>query len=86
MKVVKSYITVDSIIESLTDEDKAQVKCAYFSKVEYDDNEIEFTIVVDEEDGTDEEWDITECWYDPEDNYEDSEYFKYLADNYNDYM
>ena len=86
MKVVKSYITVDSIIESLTDEDKSQVKCAYFSKVEYNDNEIEFTIVVDEEDGTDEEWDITECGYDPEDNYEDSEYFKYLADNYEDYM
>ena len=86
MKAVKSYITVDSIIESLTDEDKAQVKCAYFSKVEYDDNEIEFTIVVDEEDGTDELCDIHENWYDPEDNYEDSEYFKYLTDNYNDYM
>lgn len=80
MKVIKSYITVDDVLDRLTDEDLAQVKCAYFSKVKYDDEEIEFTMVVDNEDGTDEECDIAECWYDPEDALVD-EYMDYLMNN-----
>ena len=91
MKVVKAWITVDDILDRLTDEDLAQVKCAYFNKVEYDDGEIEFTMVIDEENGDEEEWELDDNWFDI---YQDDEgmsddldgdltdeYVDYLADN-----
>ena len=83
MKVVKACITVDDILDRLTDEDLAQVKCAYFSKVEYDDGEIEFTMVVDEEDGDNEEWELDDDWFDiyQDDEGMSDEYVDYLADN-----
>ena len=64
MKVIKSYITVDDILNRLTDEDLAQVKCAYFNKVEYDDGSIDFTMVINEDDGDYEEWELDDNWLD----------------------
>lgn len=83
MKVVKACITVDDILDRLTDEDLAQVKCAYFNKVEYDDGEIEFTMVIDEEDGDNEEWELDDDWFDiyQDDEGMSDEYCDYLADN-----
>ena len=82
MKFIKSYITVDSIIDRLIDEDKDQVECAYFSDVQYNDDKIEYTIVIDEEDENDDYY-ILEKWYDPVDIYNDR-YFDYLLSNYAD--
>ena len=92
MKVIKSYITVDNILDRLSDEDLAQVKCAYFNKVEYDDGSIDFSIVIDEEDGDYEEWELDDDWLDfyqydegmdDADNTELSdEYCEYLENNY----
>ena len=92
MKVVKSYLTVDDVINNLTDEDKEQVKCAYFSDVQYNSTEIHFVMVVDEEDGDLEDHDISEVWQDPvdvkedldyDDRIRDEGYYEYLKNNYN---
>lgn len=60
MKVIKSYIPVTDLVTGLKDEYAKQVKCSYFCDVKYNRDFIEFTVVVDDEDGTDEEIDITE--------------------------
>ena len=60
MKVIKSYIPVTDLVTGLKDEYAKQVKCAYFNDVKYNRDFIEFTVAVDDEDGTDEEIDITE--------------------------
>ena len=81
MKCFKVYIPVDDLVDKLSDEYKTQVKCAYISNAEFDDNGIDITVVIDEDDDTDELCDITENWFDQEEVLND-EYLNYLVDNY----
>ena len=80
MKCFKIYIPVDNLVDKLSDEDKTQVKCAYISNAEFDDNGVDITVVIDEDDDTDEFCDITKNWFDPEEVLND-EYLNYLMDN-----
>lgn len=85
MKIFKTTITVDELIDKLSEIYKDQVKCAYIGHVEFDDDTADITIIIDEDDGSDEEYDITENWFDPIDRYVDEyldEYLDYLVDNY----
>ena len=81
MKVFKTTITVNELIDKLSEAYRDQIKCAYISHVEFDDDTADITVVIDEDDGSDEEYDITESWFDPEDRYVD-EYLDYLVENY----
>ena len=85
MKVFKTTITVNELIDKLSEAYRDQIKCAYISHVEFDDDTADITVVIDEDDGSDEEYDITENWFDPIDRYVDEyldEYLDYLVDNY----
>ena len=79
MKYIKGYVSVEDILDRLADEDLEQVKCVYFDDVKFDDWEIEFNMVIDEEDGTDEEWQLDEDWMNI---YNDDAYWEYLANSY----
>lgn len=79
MKTIKGYVSVEDILDRLADEDLEQVKCAYFEDVKFDDGEIEFNMVIDEEDGNDEEWQLDEDWMNI---YNDDAYWEYLANSY----
>lgn len=81
MKGFKVCTLVDDLIDQLPYQYKNQVKCAYISKVEYDDDSVDIYVVIDEDDGTDEFYDITENWVDEEDVLVD-EYMNYLMDNH----
>lgn len=79
MKYIKGYVSVEDILDRLADEDLEQVKCTYFDDVKFDDGEIEFNMVIDEEDGNDEEWQLDEDWMNI---YNDDAYWEYLANSY----
>ena len=81
MKVFKTTITVNELIDKLSEAYRDQIKCAYIGHVEFDDDTVDVTVVIDEDDGIDEEYDITENWFDPIDRDVD-EYLDYLVDNY----
>lgn len=81
MKVFKATIPVEEIIDRLPYKYRNQVKCTYISHIEFDDDTADITVVIDEDDDTDEEYDVTECWFDPEDRAVD-EYLDYLVENY----
>lgn len=80
MKGFKVCTLVEDLIAQLPYQYKDQVKCAYISKVEYDDDSVDIYVVIDEDDDTDEFYDITENWVDSEDVLVD-EYMNYLLDN-----
>ena len=69
------------LIDKLSEAYRDQIKCAYISHVEFDDDTADITVAIDEDDGSDEEYDITENWFNPEDRDVD-EYLDYLVDNY----
>lgn len=63
MKCFKVYIPVEDLVDLLTDEDKVKVKCSYISEANFDNyngNGVGITVIVDEDDNTDELYDITE--------------------------
>lgn len=52
MKGFSVYIPVEDLIESLSDEDKTQVKCSYINYVNIadDGNSVEISVIIDDDD------------------------------------
>lgn len=49
MKTVKFTLNVMELFDRLTEEDKDACECFYIDKIEYDDDEIDVTVVVSDE-------------------------------------
>lgn len=83
MKVIKGSISVDDVINLLSDKDKEIIKCAYFNDVEYSGDDIFYSIVIDNENEEDlEEYSLTPNPPVIDPMQDEDPYFEYLKNNY----